>query len=163
SRDFRLVLAASHNNRGNLLSITGRLNEAKMDYDAALSIQKNLATDFPDQPDVRNDLAATYTNMAFFHHLQDNWDAAKRLLMEARPHHRAALQVNPRHPTYRQFYRNHLKLLTIVRAGLLEKDEAIVAAAIRRDLGWDASADAYDAAGFLSGCIPIAAKHHRLD
>jgi hypothetical protein len=31
-----------------------------------------------------------------------------------------------------------------------------------RDLGWDPPADAYDAAGFLSGCIPIAAKHQKL-
>ena len=33
----------------------------------------------------------------------------------------------------------------------------------RRDLGWDAPADAYDAACFLSQCIPIVAKHDKLD
>jgi hypothetical protein len=32
-----------------------------------------------------------------------------------------------------------------------------------QDLGWDPPADAYDAAGFLSGCIPIAVKHQKLD
>src|SRR5262249_14662190 len=112
SRDFRSELAASHNNRGNLLSKKGRFKEAEEDYDAALDIQKQLAADFPDEPDVRNDLAATCTNLAFFHRLHGNWAAAKRLLLEARPHLLAALKANPRHPTYRQFYRNHLKVLT---------------------------------------------------
>ena len=50
-----------------------------------------------------------------------------------------------------------------MHAGLLEKDEAVRTAEARRDLGWDTPAAAYDAAGFLSGCIPIAAKHQKLD
>jgi hypothetical protein len=32
-----------------------------------------------------------------------------------------------------------------------------------RDLGWDAPADAYGAACFLGWCIPIVAKHDKLD
>src|SRR5262245_18211112 len=76
---------------------------------------------------------------------------------------RRRTRCNPRHPTYRQFYRNHLKVLTEVHAGLLEKDEAVRTAEARRDLGWDPPADTYDAAGFLSGCNPIAAKHQKLD
>jgi hypothetical protein len=156
-------LAASHNNRGNLLSAAGRFKEAEADYDAALRIQKQLAADFPNQSDLNNDLAGTCTNVALFHRLQGNWAAAKRLLLEGRPYHLATLKANPRHPTCRQFYRNHLKLLTEVHAGLLGKDEAVRTAEARRDLGWDPPADAYDAAGFLSGCIPIAAKHQKLD
>src|SRR5262245_21557775 len=156
-------LAASHNNRGNLLSATGQFKEAEADYDAALVIYRQLAADFPNQPDLRNFLAATCTNLAFSHRLQGNWAAAKRMLLEGRPHHLATLKSNPRHPAYRQFYCNHLKVLTQVHAGLLEKDEAIRTAEARRDLGWDPPADAYDAAVFLSGCIPIAAKHQKLD
>jgi serine/threonine protein kinase len=161
--EFRWELAASHNNRGNLLSATGRFKEAEADYDAALRIQEQLAADFPNQSDLHNAVAGTCTNLAFFHRLQGNWAAAKRLLLEGRPHHLATLKANPRHPTYRQFYRNHLKVLTEVHAGLLEKDEAVRTAEGRRDLGWDPPADAYDAAGFLSGCVPIAAKHQKLD
>jgi tetratricopeptide (TPR) repeat protein len=163
SPEFGWELAASHNNRGNLLTATGRFKEAEADYDAALGIQKQLAADFPNQPDLRNDLAGACVNLAFFHRLQGNWAAAKRLLLEGRPHHLATLEANPRHPTYRQCYRNHLKVLTQAHAGLLEKDEAVRTAEARRDLGWDPPGDAYDAAGFLSGCIPIAAKHQRLD
>src|SRR5262249_7932129 len=129
----------------------------------AFVIQKQLAVEFPNQAELRNELAGTCTNLAFFHRLWGNWVAAKRLLLEGRPHHLASLKANPRHPTFRQCYRNHLKVLTEVHAGLLEKDEAVRTAEARRDLGWDPPADAYDAAGFLSGCIPLAAKHQKLD
>jgi serine/threonine protein kinase len=160
---FRWELAASHNNRGNLLTATGRLKEAEADFDAALGVFKQLAADCPNQPDLHNDLAGTCVNLAILHQQQEDRAAAKRLLLEGRPHHLATLKANPRHPTYRQFYRKHLKVLTEVHAGLLEKDEAVRTAEARRDLGWDPPADAYDAAGFLSGCIPIAAKHQKLD
>ena len=82
--------------------------------------------------------------------------------MEARPHHLAALKANPRNPTYREFYRNYLGLMTKVHAGLLEREDAVRTAETRRDLAWDAPADAYEAACFLSQCIPIMAKHQKL-
>jgi hypothetical protein len=80
-----------------------------------------------------------------------------------RPHHLAALKANPRHPEYRQFYRNDLDVLTRVHAGLLEQDEAVRTAQTYRDLGWDAPADAYNAACSLSLCVPIVANHDKLD
>jgi hypothetical protein len=95
--------------------------------------------------------------------MQGNWAAAKRLLLEGRPHHLAALTANPRHPSYRQFYRRHLAVLTAVHAGLLEPEEAVRTAETCRDLGWDAPADAYDAACYLSLCVPVVAKHDKLD
>src|SRR5262249_14726173 len=95
--------------------------------------------------------------------LRGTWAAAKRLLLEGQPHHLAALKANPRHPTYRQFYRKHLAMLTAVHAGLLEQEDAVRTAETRRDLGWDAPADAYDAACFLSLCVPIVARHDKLD
>jgi tetratricopeptide (TPR) repeat protein len=155
-------LAGSHNNRGILLGDTARLQEAEKDYDQALSIQKQLATDFPNQPDLRSELANTYGNLANLHRKQGNYAAAKRLLVEARPHHLAALKANPRHPTYRQFYRNHLSVLTAVHAGLLEQEDAVRTAETLRDLNWDAPADAYAAACGLSLCVPIVAKHNKL-
>jgi hypothetical protein len=83
--------------------------------------------------------------------------------LEGRPHHLAALKANPRHPTYRQFYRNYLSVLTEVLAGQLEQQDAVRTAETCRDLGWNAPADAYDAACFLSRCIPIVTKHDKLD
>jgi tetratricopeptide (TPR) repeat protein len=161
--EFRQVLATSYNNRGTLLYTTGRLKEAEPDYDQALGLRKQLVADFPNQPDLRNDVAATCLNLALLHRRQGNWAAAKQLLMDGRPHHLAALQVNPRNPIYRQFYRNHLSVLTEVHAGLLEQEDAVRTAEACRDLGWNAPVDAYDAACFLSLCIPIVAKHDKLD
>jgi tetratricopeptide (TPR) repeat protein len=161
--EFRQELARSYNNRGNLLRATGRLKEAEQDHDQALRIQKQLAAKFPNQPDLQNDLAGTFVNVADLHRQQRDWAGAERLLREGRPHHLAALKVNPQHPTYRQFYRNHLNLLTWVHAGLLEQADAVRTAESRRDLGWNAPADAYDAACFLSRCIPIVAKHDKLN
>jgi tetratricopeptide (TPR) repeat protein len=161
--DLRQELAIGHGDRGIFLSKTGRLQEAEQDYDEALSIQKQLAADFPNQPGLRNAVAGTCVNLAGLHAMQLNWAAAKRLLLEGRPYHLAALKANPTHPAYRQFYRNHLGVLTQVHAGLLEQDDAIRTAEARHDLGWDAPGDAYDAACVLSLCIPIAAKHDKLD
>jgi tetratricopeptide (TPR) repeat protein len=161
--EFGQELAKSLNSRGLLLSATGRLKEAEKDLDQALSLRKQLAADFPNQPDLRNDLAGTCVNLALLQQQQGNWAAAKRLLLEGRPHHLAALKANPRHPAYRQFYRNHLSVLAEVHAVLLEQEDAVRTAETCRDLGWDAPADAYDAACMLSLCIPFVAQHDKLD
>jgi tetratricopeptide (TPR) repeat protein/tRNA A-37 threonylcarbamoyl transferase component Bud32 len=161
--EFRQDLAWSHNGRGLLLSNTGRLQEAEKDYDQALSIQKQLVGDFPNQPDLRNELAGTCVNLARLHRQHGNWAAATRLLLEGRPHHLAALKANPRHPTYREFYRKHLAALTSVHAGLLEQEDAVRTAETCRDLGWDAPEDAYYAACGLSLCVGGVAKHDKLD
>jgi tetratricopeptide (TPR) repeat protein len=160
--EFRQELAKGHYNRANLLYAAGRLREAEQDYDRALSIFKQLAADYPDLSDFRNELAATCLSLALLHQRQGNWAAAKLLLLEGRPHHLAALKANPGHPIYRQFYRNHLGVLTGIHAGLLEQEDATRTAETCRDLGWNAPADAYDAVCMLSQCIPIVAKHDKL-
>jgi tetratricopeptide (TPR) repeat protein len=161
--EFRKNLAFSHNGRGILLATTGRFKEAENDLGQALRIRKQLAAEFPSQPELRNDVAGTCLNLANLQQLHGERAAAKRLLLEGRTHHLAALKANPRHPTYRQFYRSHLGLLTEVRAGLLEQEDAVSTAETRRDLGWNAPADAYDAACFLSRCVTIVAKHDKLN
>ena len=161
--EIRQHLASSHNDRANLLSEMGRLPEAERDYDQALSIRRQLVADFPNQPDLRNELATTCANLAPLHQRRGDWAAAKRLLLEGRPHYLAALKANPRHTAYRQSYRDHLSVLTWAHAGLLEREDAVRIAETCRDLGWNAPADAYNAACFLSLCVPIAAKHDKLD
>jgi serine/threonine protein kinase len=160
---FRQDLAMSHMNRGDLLRATGRPKEAEKDLDQALGIYKQLTADFPNQPDLRNELAGSCGNLALLHWQQRNWADAKRLLWEGRPHHLAALKANPRNPNYRQSYRKHLAALSAVHAALLEQQDAVRTAETCRDLGWDAPADAYDAACFLSLCVPIVANHDKLN
>lgn len=161
--EFRQELATSHMNRGVVLFEMGRLKEAEEDWSQTLSIQNQLATDFANQPDLRNQLAGTCVNLASLHLQQRSWAAAKRLLLEGQPHHLAALKANSRHPEYRQFYRNHLIVLTAVHAGLLEQEDAVRTAETCRHLGWDAPEDAYSAACGLSNCLSAVAKHPKLD
>src|SRR5262249_12431219 len=115
------------------------------------------------KPGLRNDLAGACLNLALLHQRQGDWAAAKRLLLEGRPHHLAALKANPRHPSYRLAYRMHLMAPTAAHAGLLERGDAIRTAETCRDLGWNPPADAYDAACYLSLCVPIVAKDDKLD
>jgi tetratricopeptide (TPR) repeat protein/tRNA A-37 threonylcarbamoyl transferase component Bud32 len=161
--EFRRDLASSYNDRANLRRDTGRLKEAEADYDAALNIQRQLAADFPTLSDIRNGLAGTCVDLAILHRQRKNLAEAKRLLLEGRPHHLAALKASPTSPSYRGFYRRHLGLLTEVHAGLLEPADAVGTAESLRELDWNPLADAYDAACMLSQCIPIVGKHDQLE
>ena len=102
-------------------------------------------------------------NLATLQQQRGNCVAAKRVLLEGRPHHLAALKANPNNPTYQQLYHAHLGVLIKVHAGLLEPEDAIRTAETSRDLGWNAPVDAYNAACGLSLCIPIVVKHDKLD
>jgi tetratricopeptide (TPR) repeat protein len=161
--EFRQQLALIHNSRGALLSRTGRPREAEQDLGQALRIFQQLAADFPSRPDLHSGLAGTCVNLAILNRHQGNWAAAKRLLLEGRPHHLAALKANRWDPQYRQFYCNHLNVLTTVHAGLLDQEDAVRTAETCRDLGWDAPADAYTAARGLSLSVPIVARHDKLN
>ncbi len=161
--EFRSALARSHNNLGLLWHATNRLKEAEQAYQAAGELFRQLVLQFPQQPDWHNDLAANWVNLALLRQQQGDLATAKKYLDEGRPHHLAALKANPQHLNYRQFYRNHLNALTTVYAGLLQPEDAVRTAHLRRDVGWNPPADAYDAAGFLSNCLPVVAKHNGLD
>jgi serine/threonine protein kinase len=161
--ELRRQLASSHVNRGILLREAGRAKDAENDYDQALSIYKQLAADFPNQPDLRSELANSYGNLAHHHLQQGNAAAAKPLLLEGRPHHLAALKANSQHPAYREFYRYYLNVLTVTHAVLLEPEDAVRTAETCRDLNWDAPADAYMAACWLSRCVTLVAQHDKLD
>jgi tetratricopeptide (TPR) repeat protein len=160
--DYRQELAASHNNLGFLLADTGRLKEAEESFREALKLQERLAAEFPNQPDLRNELAGTLGNLAILCNLRRDFAAAREYLEKARPHHLAALQANPRHPAYRQFYHNHLVTLVQAHAGLLDPAAAVKIAQTRRELGWDPPADAYNAACAVSLCIPLVEQHEKL-
>jgi tetratricopeptide (TPR) repeat protein len=161
--EYRQDVARTYLNRGVLLAAMDRHAEAEKESDQALNIYRQLAVELPSQHDLRNELAQTCVNLAIFRIEKEDYAGARRALVEGRPHHLAALKASPRQPAYRQFYREHLHVLTSAHAGLLEPKDAVRTAETRRDLGWNAPSDAYDAACFLCQCVPLVAQHGKLD
>lgn len=151
--EFREELARSYNSLGLLLEDTGQITEAVAFYQAGLDVLRRLVAEFPEQADYHNDLAGLYVNFAILEQNRKKADAAKKWLMEGRPHHLQALKASPRHPTFRRYYRNHLTVLAEVHTWLHEFDDALRTAQLRATLGWEPIADPYDAAGTLARCI----------
>jgi tetratricopeptide (TPR) repeat protein len=60
---YRLELAGSHNNLGNLLVVLGRRTEAEAAYRQALLLQEKLAADLPAVPQYRLELAGSQVNI----------------------------------------------------------------------------------------------------
>jgi serine/threonine protein kinase len=161
--EFRHELAGGHNSLGILLRDKGRLKEAEAAYAEALAIYKQLVADFPRVPEYYNDTAVTLWHLAYAAGRRRDFAAARQRVNEAFPYHQAALQANPRHPDYRQYYRDNLVELTRSCAGQGDRPAALAAATKRRDLGWDRAADAYDAACLLAQCVPIVENDDKLD
>jgi tetratricopeptide (TPR) repeat protein len=161
--EFRQELATSYNNLGNLLYVTERLAEAEAAYRAALKLRRQLVADFPDQPEIQSDLTGTLVNLALLCNQRGDYQKALAYLDQAEPHHQLALKANPQHPTYRQFYRHGILARVQAQAGLLNHQEAVHTAERLRDLGWNPSRDAYDAACALAYCIPLVLKHRHLN
>ena len=61
--EYRQDLALSHNNLGNLLAGLGKRPEAEQQYRKALTIQEQLAADFPAVPAYRQDLAISHNSL----------------------------------------------------------------------------------------------------
>ena len=161
--EFRRELARCYNSFANLLYVTDKLKEAETAFGDAAAIQRKLAADYPNQPNLRNNLAGTLGNLGVLCNKRRDFAAAKAYLAEARSHHEAALKANPRQPYYRQYYRNNLITGVVTHAGLRDQSGAVELAGAIRDLGWDAPANAYDAACALARCIPIVEETRDLD
>jgi tetratricopeptide (TPR) repeat protein len=155
---FREVLASSYNNLGVLLREMGRPKEAETAGQEALAAWRQLVAAFPNQPNLRNSLAGSCVNLALGRLDQRDFKAAKAYLDEAGPHLQSALKANPKNRIYQQFYRNSLAVLVKTNAGLGDPVGANAAAEKMRDLAWDPLDNAYNAACYLSLCIPIVQK-----
>jgi hypothetical protein len=148
---------------GVVFRVTGRLSEAEAAFAEALTIKKQLAADFPNQPERHQSLANTYANLANLCEQRQDFVSWKAFLEQSLRHRRAALQSNPRHPEYREYYRNNLLELGRANAWLNDRAGVVHASEDIRTLGWDAPVDTYDAARTLASCIPIVQKLKQLD
>jgi eukaryotic-like serine/threonine-protein kinase len=160
--EYRDDLASGHSNLGHLLRDTERLKDAEAAYAEGLAIYKQLAANFPEVADYRNGVAGALFNLANAANRRRDFAAARKLLDEAFPYHQAALQTNPRNTYYREHFRNSLVELSQSCAGQGDRSAALAAATKRRDLGWDAAVDAYEAACMLARSVPILEKDDKL-
>lgn len=157
-QEFRQGLAMSYSNRGALLQLLRRPQEAQSHLHHALLIYRQLVSENPNLPTIRSELANTLNNLAVLSNDEQAFQAALEYLSEAEPHHQAALKANPANPEFRQCYRNALWALVKAHAGLLQRGEALAVAEKLRDLAWNPSENAYDAAVALARCIPVVEK-----
>lgn len=160
--DYRAGLAMALNNLGILLKNTGRGLEAEELYGQALAIHRQLAADFPAVPDRRNNAAGAMVNLARLLLARKDLDGARRLLEEAVPHHLAALNANPRHRDYRQYYRNNRWRLAETLLELRDHAGAAVTTGQFLEAATEPPRDSYTAAGLLAGCARLAAEDERL-
>jgi tetratricopeptide (TPR) repeat protein len=160
--EYRRELARGHNNLGLMLRRTGRAQEAEEEYRRALALKQRLAHDFPAVPDYQNEVAGSLVNLARLVGDRQDFVGARRLLEEALPYHRAALKANPRHPAYRDFYRNNAEMLADILLHLGAHADAAAAADQLAERAVDPPNDLYNAACFLARCVPLAEKDGQL-
>jgi serine/threonine protein kinase len=159
---YRRGLAITINNLAILYKNMGQVQKAEKTYEEALDILKRLAAGFPGIPDHENEVAGAMVNLARVRLARKDATGARQLLVEAQPHHLAALDAFPDSSHYLRFYRNNRWRLAETELELKDHAAAAAAAGEFLDQGVEPARDAYTAAGLLAGCVRLAARDERL-
>ncbi len=93
-----------------LLQATGRVSEAEKSHAKARELLEKVTADFPDRATDRSNLGVVLDRQAELLWKRGERGAARHLLQRADEHHKAAQNLNPTHPLYRQFRDDHLRL-----------------------------------------------------
>ena len=125
--DYHQKLAVTRLNLALLLESRNPV-AAKQIYHQALDAQQSLLSLFPDVPEYRLALGRTLYSLSGLHFKQGELAAARRLLEQAIPQHRAALEFNRRNQAGRDYLRDDYGVLTVVLVRLREYDAAAQAA-----------------------------------
>jgi tetratricopeptide (TPR) repeat protein len=160
---YRQDLAKAYLTLGNVLLVLRRPDEAESPLREGLRLWQQLVVDLPRGPDFRGGLAGTLTDLARLDNQRQEFAAAVALLDKARPHLQAALKARPKHPGYRESYRDYLVALGQGRLGLADHARLATTADELARLGHEPAKDTYDAAGFLGRCATLAGKDAGLD
>src|SRR5439155_4879766 len=100
-------LAEAYNAFGLHLRKLSRYDDAHASYRKGLAIQQKLVAEVPGRPDYHSNLGGMLHNHALVYHEQRNFAAARKRFEEAVIRQNQALKLNPNHPVYRTFLRNH--------------------------------------------------------
>ncbi len=148
-------LAQTLNNIGILYKNTGRVEDAENVYRQALTEFRRLATNFPGVAYHQNELGGALVNLARMLLARNEAEAARQLLAEAEPFHKAALSANPDNPEYQLFYRLNRWRLAEAHIALNDHQKAAESAQQFLDAATDPPRDAYTTATLLAGCIRL--------
>jgi tetratricopeptide (TPR) repeat protein len=159
---YRQELSYSYHNLGELLRSTGRAKEAEATYRDALSIQERLVADFPIVPNYKAELANTMNGLAQLFRDRKDSPSARQLLEQARPYIRAALDADPRYTFYRAVLRDNCQSFGATLLDLGDHALAAKTAAELARIAFDPANDTYNAACYLSLCVPLAKKDTKL-
>src|SRR5262249_28718189 len=85
----------------------GRLSEAKQAYEKGLILLRLLAAKFQDNAEYRSELARCLDNLGLLLLKDEEPAGACVLFEEAVIHQKAALELDPQHPTYRRYLHHH--------------------------------------------------------
>jgi tetratricopeptide (TPR) repeat protein len=154
--DFRRVLALNYYNLSAVLHATQHPEEAEAALQDALALQRQLAADAPNVPDHQNDLGRTFAKLAAARIVRSEFAEALAQSQQAVAHHEAALKTTPANTLYRECYRNGLGILAESHLGLADDENVAAIAEKLAAFAFDPANDAYQAAGFLSRCVPLA-------
>jgi len=105
-------------NGGRTAALKGLEKEPARRYRSAEAVAEEpekVTADFPDRATDRSNLGAVLDRRVELLWKRGERQAARRLLHRAGEHHRAAQNLNPAHPVYRQLRDDHRRLVTIAR------------------------------------------------
>jgi len=159
--DYPQKLAVTRLNLALLLESRNPL-AAKQIYHQARDAQESVLSLFPDVPEYRLALGRTLHSLSGLHFKQAEHVDARRLMEQAIPHHRAALEFNRRNQAGRDYLRDDYGVLTVVLVELREHDAAAKAALELPRLVPDQATEYLRAAAFLARCVELATKDERL-
>jgi tetratricopeptide (TPR) repeat protein len=138
------------------LAAVGRHDEAEKVYARAVTLWRKRAAEPSAQPADRSQLGAVLNNFAMLLTKRNKPAEAARLLEEAVVSQKAALEIDPKNPRYRQFLRNHYRNLTDAWLALGDHAAAARAAAEPPRLFPDSWREHFWAVEMLVHCIHLA-------
>jgi tetratricopeptide (TPR) repeat protein len=156
--EYRRALARIQKGLGMVLYATGRAWEAEPADRAAIALWQQLASGASLWPEEENDVAGAMVNLAAVLRDRKEPAGARDLLVQAAPHHQAALKAVPANPRYRLYFRSNRAMLCEVLISLADHAAAAGAAQELRRAGVDPGPDSYDTARCLARCAALAGK-----
>ncbi len=161
--EYRKFLSLAFTNLGKLLQDQNKDAEAEKAYRDSLKLDLELIKEFPKAAEHHGGAANVLMMLALVQHGRKDVKAAVPLLMEAHTHLKAVLDINPKSPLGRKFYRDNLRLLAKSYVSLADHAKLAATGDDLASLAYEPPGDTFDAATMLSSCVMLVKKDMGLD